>query len=643
VWERSGTVRRGEASAPIAGTLSSLVGLVLFVVGVPVLLVSERASSPFTLVARVVGHPSSVFRSVEGPVTDSTVVHAVVLMAWLAWAWLVVCVLTEAAARLRGRPPARLPASRHAQSIVALLVGASLAVLPSARAYPPIRIGGVSGTGTSQTLALVGNPGVERLPAVSLVDSSSGSDCGQPEATIPGTARIASHGPGIPRASSAVSSSSSTASDTQPLYVVQPGDTLWSIAGRELGSPLLWRQIAALNIGRTQPDGFEMVDAGWILPGWVLRLPPTSTAGPRAPGPEVGVSGGRRNDQRITPARAAPESNSPVVRTTTESTSVPLEPSVDDHPKRNPGLANRTRSGRTSASSSESPETDSKVAAPARDGGPTASARTRSSDPQREGGGTGIASGSRRDSTGGRDPAGEGRSPSSPARDPGGVPYAPFGYGLLGAAVVIVINRLRRVQQRHRPTGLRIALPDEDLAGAERILRWSADLESAAWVDATLRILAAACRRSERRPPRVAALRVLPESTELVLSAESDGGPAPEPFQVHGARSSWTLPRTPDLLEEAQQDPWVAGIDVTSPGLVTLGRGVNDLLLIDVEQAGSIAIVADRADDVLRAMAIELATSSWSDQVNVVLRSMRSTAFAKPGTWWRCCPSFAMW
>jgi DNA-binding SARP family transcriptional activator len=94
------------------------------------------------------------------------------------------------------------------------------------------------------------------------------------------------------------------------------------------------------------------------------------------------------------------------------------------------------------------------------------------------------------------------------------------------------------------------------------------------------------------------------------------------PFERHGNKSSWFLPRRADLIDEARSDPWVAGMDVMSPGLVTLGRGPQGLLLVDVEQAGSVAVSGGDADDVLRAMAIELATSSWSEQVNVVLIGM---------------------
>ena len=63
-----------------------------------------------------------------------------------------------------------------------------------------------------------------------------------------------------------------------PVYVVQPPrhgqhETLWSIAEQHLGDPLRWHEIAALNLGRTQPDGRRMTDPHWIRPGWELLLP----------------------------------------------------------------------------------------------------------------------------------------------------------------------------------------------------------------------------------------------------------------------------------------------------------------------------------------------------------------------------------
>jgi two-component SAPR family response regulator len=56
-------------------------------------------------------------------------------------------------------------------------------------------------------------------------------------------------------------------------YRVQPGDSLWRIAGRELGSGFRWRQIYRLNEGTRFSEGRSLTDPHLIYPGWVLELP----------------------------------------------------------------------------------------------------------------------------------------------------------------------------------------------------------------------------------------------------------------------------------------------------------------------------------------------------------------------------------
>ncbi|MHB8262492.1 MAG: LysM peptidoglycan-binding domain-containing protein [Acidimicrobiales bacterium] len=57
------------------------------------------------------------------------------------------------------------------------------------------------------------------------------------------------------------------------LYTVQPGDSLWSIAQKELGSGIRWKEIASLNDGRSEPGGYVFGESGWLLPGWEIELP----------------------------------------------------------------------------------------------------------------------------------------------------------------------------------------------------------------------------------------------------------------------------------------------------------------------------------------------------------------------------------
>jgi DNA-binding SARP family transcriptional activator len=73
-------------------------------------------------------------------------------------------------------------------------------------------------------------------------------------------------------------------SPTSARYVVQAGDSLWTIAETHLGDGADWTAIAALNLGHPMGGGHSFVDPSVILPGWTLRLPiepGTQTAPPR--------------------------------------------------------------------------------------------------------------------------------------------------------------------------------------------------------------------------------------------------------------------------------------------------------------------------------------------------------------------------
>ena len=338
-----------------------------------------------------------------------------------------------------------------------------MAFLPSAKVYAPMRIHGMTpGSNVQQVISLADE--VRQTPTRRADHAAwdSGSGAERNEVTSTGSAI------------------------DEDVYVVRSGDTLWSIAGRELGSPLRWREIAALNIGRPQADGTALVNAGWILPGWVLALPPAAKGAPheaiddgaarhKVEGAKVlRESVSRHADARLKENPSRPETaRSSLTHVSIPTTVTPVVTTDSASEREPPGDGKRTPivGGSEGSRGSGTPVTSSPGAS---DGGGGVPHQDSTRD-------TYVLSGGDHDSK--------------------GVPVAPFGYGLLGAGVVMVINRLRRAQQRHRPSGLRIALPDKDLAGAEQILRSSADHEAAAWVDAALRTLAAACRSNEREAP----------------------------------------------------------------------------------------------------------------------------------------------
>ena len=62
-------------------------------------------------------------------------------------------------------------------------------------------------------------------------------------------------------------------SSATPIYLVQPGDTLWSISERAYGTGAAYRRIVDANLGLRMPNGQVFSSLGVIQPGWLLRLP----------------------------------------------------------------------------------------------------------------------------------------------------------------------------------------------------------------------------------------------------------------------------------------------------------------------------------------------------------------------------------
>jgi len=72
-------------------------------------------------------------------------------------------------------------------------------------------------------------------------------------------------------------------------YVVEPGDTLWSISERVVGSPWVWPRVWAYNPEITNPH--------WIYPGDIIRFYPPSFELPSASGFSVADSAPREDDE----------------------------------------------------------------------------------------------------------------------------------------------------------------------------------------------------------------------------------------------------------------------------------------------------------------------------------------------------------
>lgn len=204
-----------------------------------------------SLLAAMLGIPALLITLIGNPIADVlpqlalavtvpelaiTVIIRTLLpcLAWLLWAYLMLCLLQEAYVtaqlprrRTQRTAPSRDPFRRFAtwaiSAIVALLAGLG-AVAPAHAAAPT--------TPSSETQEFAST-----LPAA---------------ATVAAPATSAEHARSV---------------------VVREGDSLWSIAERLLGDGHRYRQLAERNLGRPQADGGALGDDLWLVPGWVLELP----------------------------------------------------------------------------------------------------------------------------------------------------------------------------------------------------------------------------------------------------------------------------------------------------------------------------------------------------------------------------------
>ena len=196
----------------------------------------------------------------------------------------------------------------------------------------------------------------------------------------------------------------------------------------------------------------------------------------------------------------------------------------------------------------------------------------------------------------------------------GEAPLPLVGAALLGAGVVTLLERMRRTQQRRRVEGGLIRLPDAKRTHMERRLRRGDGKSTADSVDVALKLFTRVCVGQGGPPPLVHGVEVHADGIELILDRTMDRGAIPHPFECRAGRPSVFIANTE--LQETQDDA-----NAPFPILVTVGNGADGPQLINMEAVGSLALVGDAlaCDGVVRALALEMATSHWAGQFDLVL------------------------
>ncbi|MEU6729027.1 bacterial transcriptional activator domain-containing protein [Nonomuraea wenchangensis] len=213
-------------------------GDVLAGLGALVLLVALVGGVPYALL-KYVGPPIDPdqfdVRTLLSQAGPSTITAVLVLLVWLAWFQLFVCVLVEVYAGVRRvGMPARVPMSGGTQALANKLVGAVLLLFTTGAMVAPIA-----------KLA--------------------------PAPVAPPVTAVAYSAPIVEKATL-------DTQQTKKVYVVQPPhgrhhESLWEIAEKCLGDGRRYHEIYRLNQAKEQPDGSRLRMADLIRPGWVLDMP----------------------------------------------------------------------------------------------------------------------------------------------------------------------------------------------------------------------------------------------------------------------------------------------------------------------------------------------------------------------------------
>lgn len=577
--------------------LLSLLIILLILVGIPAALVALRGNP----LPDSAPNPGVLLDRLIAPDDGSLFLAALTWLGWLAWASFALSVAIEASAQARGLPSPKLPALGPQQRAAGVLVAAAALLFTAPLLHAPAAAASAAtasgaSTPTSSTLP-------EPLP-------SPATSTAVPAAAVP-PAPVAEQARGsVP-------------------YTVRPGDSLWRIAETLLGDGARYGEIAELNYGRRQTDGRALTADHWLAPGWMLTLPagaaaPAAPADSEQPAGTVVVEpgdtlwqiaqetlgdGGRYNEIAAASTQVQPDGtrlrDPDLIRPGWELT-VPAPP--------NPPA----KSHHTSAAPLSPPPAAIPLAAPTtspqhagtQDGPPQAPARALPDAVPAQPPATSPVT-RRADSSQAAAPADEAAQDDEPVEV-----RTAAGIGAVLAAGLLALLATRRVrQQRRRRPGQRIAMPDPGLAPAEVELRLVEDPDGRLRTGQALRTLSVLLAETGVALPALRMARLSFGALELYLA---EPAVLPAPFAATGDPTVWTLPAEAPLPTAAE----LTAVPAPYPGLVTLGHDLDGAhVLVDLEHCGSLAVTGDEAATtaVLAALATELATSVWADDLQVTL------------------------
>ena len=266
--------------------LAAVVALAALLGGVPMAL------------SRFVGRPwpsplpslDTIWSSIQaGDISDTTVIKALAVLVWIAWARLALSIVVEVGARIAGSPTPRVAGLGSAQRWAAGLVAAVILMIS------------VSPRGA---LAATAPAGPRPIPAALL----------QPEPIRPAMAAPSRFEFALESAAAGAMIARPVAPVVTATHTVERHESFWSIAEVELGDGARWREIVELNRGIEVSPGvvFDGTPSR-LVPGWVLLVPSDGAAdAPAGSAPPVSPAAPAPVPDPATVPEVASEPSAPV-------------------------------------------------------------------------------------------------------------------------------------------------------------------------------------------------------------------------------------------------------------------------------------------------------------------------------------------
>ncbi len=521
--------------------------IVAALAGVPVLLVALDAT-PWTI------NLADLRLRLLSPDDGSVALIVIGATAWIAWAVMAFCLLTEIVAAVRGVRAPQLRGLGAGQQLASQLVASAAVLFAVAQplsltiAATPAHADNITEVQAPPPAASLAEPIAKAtMPAVlpaksapateSYITRAHDSLWKIAEAHLGDGTRFTEivdlnpdlfpDGPGFLTAGTVLqlpASDATTAVDPEDSpYVVEPGDTLWDIADEELGDPTRYDEIFEASDDIVQPDGRTLTDPDLIYPGWELEIPD------HAP-------------HDMTPQETTPEDPLPEPPSETAPT-VPPEATATPPPI---DLESPTEA----ASEEQSSDVDQISGTP-----------------------TWLLSGL----------TGAG--------------------AVLAGSLFLVLRAHRRTQLRYRSPGEVIEPPPQDLIAVEKTARLSAGTVTRLQdLDRLLRHLADELELTRQPRPHLQHIELADQRVTLHL-----GDPAASPPGWGGTADAWTFELDQPLPDPESPAPW--------PLLCTIGATDDGhLVLANLEELGTIALTGDQeaAAALARSVTAELTLSPWS-------------------------------